>query len=59
MVSAEGFKRGEKLDKVGQDAADTSELFFDDVFVPANNLLGGEEARTSTSSPSSCRRNAW
>lgn len=42
---AEGFKRGKKLDKVGQDAADTSELFFDDVFVPADNLLGGEEGR--------------
>ena len=42
---AEGFKRGKKLDKVGQDAADTSELFFDDVFVPADNLLGGEEGK--------------
>lgn len=42
---AEGFRRGRKLDKIGQDAADTSELFFDDVFVPADNLLGGEEGR--------------
>jgi acyl-CoA dehydrogenase len=42
---AEGFRRGKKLDKVGLDAADTSELFFDDVFVPADNLLGGEEGR--------------
>ncbi len=42
---AEGFRRGRKLDKVGLDAADTSELFFDDVFVPADNLLGGEEGR--------------
>lgn len=42
---AEGFRRGKKLDKVGQDAADTSELFFDDVFVPADNLLGGEEGK--------------
>lgn len=42
---AEGFKRGKKLDKVGQDAADTSELFFDDVFIPADNLLGGEEGK--------------
>ena len=42
---ADGFKRGKKLDKVGQDAADTSELFFDDVFVPADNLLGGEEGK--------------
>jgi len=39
---AEGFERGKKLDKIGQDAADTSELFFDDVFVPAENVLGGE-----------------
>lgn len=42
---AEGFRRGKQLDKIGQDAADTSELFFDDVFVPADNLLGGEEGR--------------
>lgn len=42
---AEGFRRGKKLDKVGMDAADTSELFFDDVFVPADNLLGGDEGR--------------
>ena len=42
---AEGFRRGRKLDKVGQDAADTSELFFDDVWVPAQNLLGPEEGR--------------
>lgn len=42
---AEGFRRGKQLDKVGQDAADTSELFFDDVFVPADNVLGGEEGR--------------
>lgn len=42
---AEGFRRGRKLDKVGLDAADTSELFFDDVFVPGDNLLGGEEGK--------------
>ena len=42
---AEGFRRGKKLDKVGMDAADTSELFFDDVHVPADNVLGGEEGR--------------
>lgn len=41
----EGFRRGRKLDKVGNDAADTSELFFDDVWVPAENLLGGEEGQ--------------
>ena len=42
---AEGFRRGKKLDKVGMDAADTSELFFDDVHVPADNVLGGQEGR--------------
>jgi len=38
----EGFKRGRNLDKIGQDAADTSELFFDDVRVPITNCLGEE-----------------
>ena len=42
---AEGFQRGKKLDKIGMDAADTSELFFDDVFVPGDNILGGEEGK--------------
>jgi acyl-CoA dehydrogenase len=42
---AEGFQRGRKLDKIGLDAADTSELFFDNVFVPAENVLGGVEGR--------------
>ena len=35
-----GFERGRKLDKVGQPEADTSELFFADVEVPAANLIG-------------------
>ena len=35
-----GFERGRNLDKIGQHSADTSELFFDDVRVPANNVLG-------------------
>jgi len=35
-----GFKKGRKLEKIGQNAADTAELFFDDVRVPASNLLG-------------------
>ncbi len=35
-----GFKKGRKLDKIGQHAADTAELFFDEVRVPAANLLG-------------------
>ncbi|PTS79580.1 acyl-CoA dehydrogenase [Sphingomonas sp. HMWF008] len=38
----EGFKKGRKLDKIGQDAADTSELFFEDVRVPITNCLGEE-----------------
>lgn len=37
-----GFARGRNLDKIGQFASDTSELFFDDVRVPAGNLLGAE-----------------
>ncbi|MEV5408174.1 acyl-CoA dehydrogenase family protein [Thermopolyspora sp. NPDC052614] len=39
-----GFTRGRKLDKIGQHAQDTAELFFDDVRVPAENLLGTEGA---------------
>ena len=39
-----GFERGRNLDKIGQHAADTSELFFEDVRVPAANLLGKENA---------------
>jgi alkylation response protein AidB-like acyl-CoA dehydrogenase len=41
----QGFERGKKLDKIGNDAQDTSELFFNDVRVPAENLLGMEEGR--------------
>ena len=37
-----GFRKGRKLDKMGQQAADTAELFFDDVRVPVSNLLGEE-----------------
>jgi len=37
-----GFRRGRKLDKMGQEAADTAELFFEDVRVPASNVLGEE-----------------
>ena len=35
-----GFERGRKLVKVGQHAQDTAELFFRDVRVPVDNLLG-------------------
>jgi len=41
-ADAPGFKRGRNLDKVGMEAQDTSELFFDDVRVPTSNLLGLE-----------------
>ncbi len=37
-----GFERGRNLDKIGQKAADTSEIFFSDVRVPVSNLLGRE-----------------
>ncbi|MFH8487653.1 acyl-CoA dehydrogenase family protein [Streptomyces longisporoflavus] len=37
-----GFSRGRNLEKVGLHAQDTSELFFQDVRVPAANLLGQE-----------------
>jgi acyl-CoA dehydrogenase len=35
-----GFTRGRKLDKVGHRGQDTGELFFDEVPVPAENILG-------------------
>jgi alkylation response protein AidB-like acyl-CoA dehydrogenase len=35
-----GFVRGRKLEKIGQHEADTAELFFEDVFVPDENVLG-------------------
>jgi alkylation response protein AidB-like acyl-CoA dehydrogenase len=38
----EGFERGRNLDKIGQHAQDTAELFFDHVRVPRENLLGEE-----------------
>ncbi|MEX5637319.1 acyl-CoA dehydrogenase family protein [Parafrankia sp. FMc2] len=37
-----GFSRGRKLDKIGQWSADTAELFFDNVEVPVQNLVGEE-----------------
>jgi acyl-CoA dehydrogenase len=42
---AQGFRRGRKLKKLGLNAADTSELFFEDVSLPAENLLGPEEGQ--------------
>ena len=40
----DGFERGRNLDKMGQHAQDTAELFFDNVRVPKENLLGEEGA---------------
>jgi acyl-CoA dehydrogenase len=40
-----GYRVGRSLEKVGMHAQDTCELFFDDVRVPAENLLGGVEGR--------------
>jgi acyl-CoA dehydrogenase len=40
-----GYRVGRVLDKIGLKAQDTSELFFDDVTVPAANLLGGREGQ--------------
>lgn len=40
-----GFTRGKNLKKIGAKAQDTSELFFDNVEVPHENLVGGEEGQ--------------
>lgn len=42
---AGGFSRGKNLDKIGTEMGDTSELFFDNVYLPADDLIGGEEGR--------------
>jgi len=42
---ATGFSRGRNLEKLGCHAADTSELFFDDVEIPPEKILGGKEGR--------------
>lgn len=41
-TSLPGFKRGKNLDKLGMKAQDTSELFFEDLRVPASAMLGEE-----------------
>jgi long-chain-acyl-CoA dehydrogenase len=41
-ATRKGYSRGRKLDKIGQWSADTAELFFDNVEVPVENLLGEE-----------------
>jgi acyl-CoA dehydrogenase len=38
----DGFTKGRNLDKIGMKAQDTSELFFDDLRLPKENLLGQE-----------------
>lgn len=41
-TNLDGVSRGRNLDKIGQHSSDTSELFFNDVRVPANRLVGEE-----------------
>ncbi len=40
---APGFRVGRILEKIGQHASDTAELFFDDVRVPVDHVIGGVE----------------
>ena len=42
---AAGFSRGRNLEKIGAKAQDTSELFFEDVWLPADALIGEAEGR--------------
>ncbi len=44
-TSAKGFERGRKLDKIGYEAGATAELFFNDLRVSADKLLGGVEGQ--------------
>jgi len=46
--NADGFERGRNLKKLGNKAQDTSELFFGDVKIPSENLLGTEESQGFT-----------
>ena len=41
-ANSEGFEKGQNLEKIGMKAQDTSELFFQDVKVPKENLLGAD-----------------
>ena len=56
---ASGFRRGRKLKKLGLDSADTSELFFEDVKLPAENLLGREEGQGFAQLMNDLPRPAW
>ncbi len=42
---ADGFERGRNLEKIGCHAADTSELFFDNVEIAPEHILGGQEGQ--------------
>lgn len=42
---AEGFERGRNLHKIGMEANDTSELFFNEVKVPLDNVIGRTEGQ--------------
>lgn len=44
-AKADGFARGRNLEKIGLKSQDTSELFFDNVRIPPENLLGGVEGQ--------------
>jgi acyl-CoA dehydrogenase len=44
VEAAEGFRRSRKLKKLALDS-DASELFFEDVMLPAESLLGTEEGQ--------------
>ena len=44
-AKAPGFKRGRAIKKIGQHSQDTAELFFEDMVVPVENLLGPEEGQ--------------
>jgi len=48
-ADAPGFRRGRRLKSSATTKPDTSELFFDDVRWPTENLLGLEEGRASSS----------
>lgn len=43
-ADVDGYRVGRVLDKIGMKGQDTAELFFEDVRVPAENLLGDEGA---------------
>ncbi len=55
-TNSPGFKVGRRLDKVGQGAIDTHEVFFDDLRIPAENLLGGVEGKAFSGAMSGFHR---